>query len=106
MNKIKKNELMKLIDTYKDFTDYQTHEVTIKMIFDEDLEKGYISDITKGILNVETQEFKVLTDLTVDNIIEAVLRDMSVTGYTENIKDYLITYKVFTIGNRVYIDRR
>ena len=89
-------------------------------VFSDQLESGFIQDITCGTYNGATDEFTPW-ELTDDNIVETVRQalnedefifdmvvnrdinqeDWTIAGY---IREYTEVYEVFIIGGRVYVN--
>ena len=89
-------------------------------VFDEQLERGFIHDITCGTYNGATDEFTPW-ELTDENIVETVRqalnedefifdmvvnRDINQEDWTiaDYIREYTEVYEVFIIGGRVYVN--
>ena len=95
-------------------------------VFDEQLERGFIQDITCGTYNGATDEFTPW-ELNNENILDTILNalhedDFYNTGFFGNcteeeaeefeewtnadwIREYTEVYEVFIIGNNIYVNQ-
>ena len=104
------------IERYKDFEEYsKANNVTLEEFTDYQ-ERGFIQDITCGTYNGATNKF-VYWEINLDNLINTILQDIKDCDYYQVLNDYTDVqtplgyvlaytemYKVFTIGERVYVD--
>ena len=104
------------IERYKDFEEYsKANNVTLEEFTDYQ-ERGFIQDITCGTYNGATNKF-VYWEINLDNLINTILQDIRDCDYYQVLNDYTDVqtplgyvlaytemYKVFTIGERVYVD--
>lgn len=105
------------IEHYEDFEDYSkaNYETTLEE-FKEYQGDGFIVDITCGTYNGATKTFTPW-EINEGNLIKTILQDIKDGdlyetlldyGVANNPLDYALTYtefyKVFTIGERVFVD--
>lgn len=104
------------IENYSDFEEYsKANNVTLEE-FKDYRERGFIQDITCGTYNGATNKF-VPWEINLDNLIKTILQDIKDGDLYEALEDYADVetplgyvntytemYKVFTIGERVYVD--
>lgn len=124
-----KNIILGQVDKFKNFEDYAQHQYgtleDIESDFQENLDGGYIQELTKGSYNGATQEFSPW-ELTDSSLIDTLHYAMEEEEFIENacenglldtekIKDsldieliyeYVIcgAYRFFTIGKRVFLE--
>ena len=104
------------IENYSDFEEYEKFNNVTLEDFEEQQEFGFINEITCGTYNGATNEF-VPWATNLDNLIDTILQDIKDCDYYEVLNDYteeqnslgyvlayVEMYKVFTIGNKVYVD--
>lgn len=119
MNDNRKIALMNIVH-YKNFEDYasQWHGDFTKEDFKEQIENGFMYEITLGTYNGATQttQYRELTDR---NILDAILTDLSESDLyncfgefeydlktdDDYIRFYTEFFKVFTLNGRIYIDK-
>ena len=105
------------IEHYESIEEYSEANYNVSLEdFEESKADGFIADITCGVFNGATREFTpwVVSD---SNLINTIIQDIRdgdlyemLEDYSEGTMgiDYALTYtefyKVFTIGERVYVD--
>ena len=104
------------IEHYKDFEEYsKANNVTLEE-FEDYRESGFINEITCGTYNGATDKF-VYWEINLDNLINTILQDIRDCDYYQVLNDYTDVqtplgyvlaytemYKVFTVGERVFVD--
>ena len=104
------------IEHYKDFEEYsKANNVTLEE-FEDYRESGFINEITCGTYNGATNKF-VYWEINLDNLINTILQDIRDCDYYQVLNDYTDVqtplgyvlaytemYKVFTVGERVFVD--
>jgi len=104
------------IEKYEDFEEYsKANNVTLEE-FEEEQERGFIQDITCGTYNGATNTFDPW-EINEGNLINTILQDIRDCDYYQVLNDYtdvqtplgyvlayVEMYKVFTIGNKVFVD--
>ena len=104
------------IEHYKDFEEYSKANNVYIEDFENYQESGFIQDITCGTYNGATNKF-VYWEINLDNLINTILQDIRDCDYYQVLNDYTDVqtplgyvlaytemYKVFTIGEKVYVD--
>lgn len=124
-----KNIILGQVDKFESFEDYAQYQhgtlEDIELYFQENLDGGYIQELTKGSYNGATQEFYPWS-LTDSNLIDTLHYAMEEEEFIENacenglleiediknhsdielIYEYITSgaYKFFTIGKRVFLE--
>ncbi|UXU70136.1 hypothetical protein [Mammaliicoccus sciuri] len=104
---------------YNDFEEYQKYNNLNKEEFNEQIEKGFIQEITLGTYNGATNTF-YKQDITDNHILQAIESEVSESSFKElffelenEVKDYndsdwlreyTEVYKVFVIDKDLYVD--
>ena len=104
------------IEHYEDFEEYSKDNDTSLEEFEDYKERGFINEITCGTYNGATDEFTPW-EINNGNLIDTIIQDIwggdlqdSLEDYVEGTRyiDYVLAYveiyKVFTIGEKVYVD--
>lgn len=104
------------IEEYSSFEEYEEFNHVNLEEFEQLQEYGFISEITCGTYNGATNTF-VPWAINLGNLIDTILQDIRDCDYYEVLDDYtddqtplgyvlayVEMYKVFTIGNKVYVD--
>lgn len=104
------------IENYSSFEEYSKFNNVYIEDFENYQESGFIREITCGTYNGATNKF-VNWEINLDNLIDTILQDIRDCDYYEVLNDYtdeqtplgyvlayVEMYKVFTIGNKVYVD--
>lgn len=125
MKKEQYNYLFNKVSIYKDMKDYNSKTIDGAEELEEDLQKGFIQELTRGVYNGATNTFTPNT-LTPEELVRALQQylheiDWLSILYTQHeesddletfeqltlfdvLEDYLNCYNVFTIGNNIYAD--
>lgn len=125
MNKEQYNYLFNKVSVFKDLDHYNEVVIDGAEQLDEDLQGGFIQDLTRGVYNGATNTFTPNT-LTPEELAGALQQylyeiDWLAILYTQHedsddletfeqltmfdvLEDYLNCYDVFTIGNNIYAD--
>lgn len=125
MNKEQYNYLFNKVSVFKDLDHYNEVVIDGAEQLDEDLQGGFIQDLTRGVYNGATDTFTPNT-LTPEELVGALQQylyeiDWLAILYTQHedsddletfeqltmfdvLEDYLNCYNVFTIGNNIYAD--
>lgn len=104
------------IEHYEDFEEYEKYNNLTYEEFEDYRESGFIQDITCGTYNGATDTFDPW-EINNGNLIDTIFQDIQdgdlyegLEEYSEGTRniDYILTYtemyKVFTIGEKVYVD--
>ena len=104
------------IEHYEDFEEYSKDNDTSLEEFTDYQERGFIQDITCGTYNGATQTFTPW-EINEGNLIDTIIQDIGDGVLYESLEDfaegdryidyamaYSELYKVFTIGEKVYVD--
>lgn len=104
------------IEHYEDFEEYSKDNDTSLEEFTDYQERGFIQDITCGTYNGATQTFTPW-EINEGNLIDTIIQDIGYGVLYESLEDfaegnryidyamaYSELYKVFTIGEKVYVD--
>ena len=104
------------IEHYESIEEYSKANNVYIEDFEESKADGFIADITCGVFNGATREFTPW-EINEGNLINTIIQDIRdgdlyemLEDYSEGTMgiDYALTYtefyKVFTIGERVYVD--
>ena len=125
MNKEQYKYLFNKVTTYKDMEDYNNKTIDGAEQLEEDLQEGFIQDLTRGVYNGATDTFTPNT-LNARELAGALQQYLYETDwlailYTQHeedndletfeqltlfdvLEDYLNCYNVFTIDNNIYAD--
>ena len=104
------------IEHYEDFEEYEKYNNLTYEEFEDYRESGFIQDITCGTYNGATDTFDPW-EINNGNLIDTIFQDIQdgdlyegLEEYSEGTRniDYILTYtemyKVFTVGERVFVD--
>ena len=104
------------IEHYKDFEEYSKYNNLTLEEFEDYQERGFIQDITCGTYNGATDTFDPW-EINEGNLIDTIFQDIQdgdlyegLEEYSEGTRniDYILTYtemyKVFTVGEQVFVD--
>lgn len=113
-------EALENVTRYDDIDDYGKYNAGATM---EDLQEcineGWIAELTPGTYNGALDKFERVTKLTDNDIINAIKSELLEDGFIMEtletyypddnttdmqVLDYTYIYKVFTIGQRLYVD--
>lgn len=125
MNKEQYNYLFNKVSVFKDLDHYNEVVIDGAEQLEEDLQEGFIQDLTRGVYNGATDTFTPNT-LNARELVGALQLYLHETDwlailYTQHeedndletfeqltlfdvLEDYLNCYNVFTIGNNIYAD--
>ena len=105
------------IEHYEDFAEYSRYNNTTLEEFTDYQERGFIQDITCGTYNGATNTFTPWEANDDNSLIRAIINDIRLSDLYESLEDYVEgtsyidyvlayveIYKVFTIGEKVYVD--
>lgn len=117
------NEIREALDNvtrYRDIEEYEEYNAGATM---EDLQEyidaGWTAELTPGTYNGTLDKFDRVTKLTDNDIIDAIKSELLEDGFIVEtletyypddnttdmqVLDYTDIYKVFTIGQRLYVD--
>lgn len=118
----KQKETLEHVTHYRDFKNYQEHHNLSKEEFQKALEQDDTKEITLGTYEGDTFKRRTITDEHVLDAIFTELHDADFYSYYEDndcvddadistyikddwVKEYASFYNVYTIGNRIYVDR-
>lgn len=123
MNKEQYNYLFNKVSVFKDMEDYNNKTINGAEYLEEELQEGFIQDLTRGVYNGALDTFTPNT-LNAKELVLALQQylyetDWLSTLYTQHeesddletfeqltrfdvLEDYLNCYSVFTIGNNIY----
>lgn len=125
MNKEQYNYLFNKVSVFKDLDHYNEVVIDGAEQLDEDLQGGFIQDLTRGVYNGATNTFtpNTLTPEELAGALQLYLHEIDWLAilYTQHdedndletfeqltlfdvLEDYLNCYNVFTIGNNIYAD--
>lgn len=125
MNKEQYNYLFNKVSVYKDMEDYNSKTIDGAEKLEEDLQEGFIQELTRGVYNGATNTFtpNTLTPEELAGALQLYLHEIDWLSilYTQHeesddletfeqltlfdvLEDYLNCYNVFTIGNNIYAD--
>ena len=125
MNKEQYNYLFNKVSIYKDMEDLEEKGFMDREQLEEDLQEGFIQDLTRGVYNGALDTFtpNTLNAEELAGALQLYLHEIDWLSilYTQHeeaddletfeqltifdvLEDYLNCYDVFTIGNNIYAD--